>query len=184
KDPWSAKEGAGKEDWARKVSAGDMEARLASLEKQGAALLDEINKSRAADTDSDYRKVQSYPVKDKLGWQKWGEGNYATRGRIFHIEKNLLSAVDPDTKMNLWVTKLPFNDPNIQVTEKVINVTDGRSVLVIDAATGKMLVGSGDIKDPRKHPKLWKKNELPRVSAPTSQRPSLEDLKAEKLKLL
>ena len=188
KEPWDPREGDRKPDWTPKAPPGDVEARLASLEKQVAALLAEIKKSRAADTDSDYQKTPSYPVKDKLGWRKWEENPLISGGRAFRIEKNMLSAIDPKTKKLLWVTVLPFEDPKIQVMDKLVHATDGRNLLAIDSTTGKVLkevlrvedVDAGDLLSPQKNRKLWKKNELPRVS----DSKHLEDLKAEKLKLL
>ena len=176
--------------WNPKAPAGDVETRLASLEKQVAALLEEIKRSRAADTDSDYQKTPSYPVKGKLGWKKWEENPLISGGRDYRIEKDMLSAIDPKTKKTLWVTVLPFADPKIQVMDKLVHVTDGRNLLVIDATTGKVLkealrvenVDTGDRLDPEKNRKLWKKNELPGLSDATSKH--IEDLKAEKLKLL
>ena len=208
KDPWGAREGAGKEDWARKAPPGDVEARLASLEKQVGDLLAEIKKSRAADTDSDYRKVQNYPVKDELGWKKWEGNSLFSGGRAYIIEENLLAAVDPKTKKNFWVTELPFPDAQVKilVANDMVHVTDGVNTMVLDAKTGKVLKKAlrvqngepGDKLDPKTTRKFLYKNELPRVSESDDKvRPeknhlprvsekisSIEDLKAEKLKLL
>jgi hypothetical protein len=203
-DPTKPREGAGKEDWGHKTSSEEMEARLASLEKQVGALLEEIKKGRAAAEDTDLTSRESNYLKDKLAWKK-RESN-SSNGRSYRVEKNVLWAIDPRSSKELWVTKLPFSDFKFNVDDKVIHVTDGHHVLVIDAATGKIIEkgpyvqsedsnGFGVYGKPRK---LWKKNELPRVSESDDKvRPeknhlprvsekisSIEDLKAEKLKLL
>lgn len=182
--------------WNVKASPADVETRLASLEKQVAALLEEIKRGRedrdASDSDGKPGKKPTYPIKDKLSWKRWDGKTLVAGGRAYRVEKNLLSAADPDTGKDLWITKLPFSDPKIEVMDKLVHVTDGRNLLVIDASTGKVLkealhiqdVHSGYLKEAEKHRKLWKKNELPRVSDPTSKHPSIEDLKVEKLKLL